>query len=173
MSQLILKLSSVLSFYCHGLRGLTVSLFCLLPAEICRKEMDLAIAIQSFPNMTRCSWTSILDFLKTLVSKFDVSVDNVNVGIVSYSVRMQLQNAFNSLGPKYLNVEEIQRVINNVFLSKDISSFDESLRFVDGNLFSVNLGSRDKSLKVWITKGLICTNFWNEKKKKQCIYASI
>lgn len=112
--------------------------------------MDLAIAIQSFPNMTRCSWTSILDFLKALVSKFDVSGDNVNVGIVSYTVRVQLQNAFDSLGPKYLNVEEIQRVINNVFLSKDITSFDESLRVVDGSLFNINLGSREKSLKVSI-----------------------
>lgn len=110
--------------------------------------MDLAIAIQSFPNMTRCSWTSILDFLKILVSKFDVSVENVNVGIVSYTVSAEIQNAFNSLGPKYLNVEEIQRIINNVFLSKGIGSLDQSLRVVDESLFRSNRGSRDKSLKV-------------------------
>jgi hypothetical protein len=111
--------------------------------------MDLAISINASPNMSRCSWTRILHFLKTLVRQFDVSTDKVKVGIVSYAINAKVENGFNSLNPTFLNVEEIQRIISNVFWKTGKSRMDKALETVDRKLFNTKEGMRSKSLKVY------------------------
>lgn len=107
--------------------------------------MDLAFVIQTFPYMERCSWNRVLKFLKTLVTKFDVSADKVNIGIV---FKADILNAFNALGPKYLNAEEIQRIINGVLNNRQKSSLEQSLKVVDEKLFGSKQVKRNNRIRV-------------------------
>lgn len=126
----------------------------------------MAIGINSSPNITRCSWTRILVFLKRLVSHFDVSPEKVNIGVVSYDSNIKVENSFKSLTPSLLNVEEIQRIIGNIVWRKGSSKLDKTLENIEKQLFNTGKGMRPNSLKVRIireTTDSMCT-FSNEMK---------
>lgn len=93
-----------------------------------------------------------------MASKFELSTTNVRVAIVAQS---KIINGFDSLGPKYLNLGELKRIISLIENGKEHGGFEISLKLADETLFSSKNENLNGRMKVKMAFSVLCSGIYH------------
>ncbi|XP_040290157.1 collagen alpha-6(VI) chain-like isoform X1 [Bufo bufo] len=109
---------------------------------VCKEEniADIVFLVDGSFSIGIDNFKSIQDFLYTLISSFDVSQDNIRIGLIQYSDEPRTEFYLNSYDKK----EDVLQYIQNLNYKGGGTKTGESLQFMLENHFTESAGGRAK-----------------------------
>lgn len=81
-----------------------------IPPTKCSKPADVLLMVDSSGSITAAHFNKVRLFLKELVSRFNISKDGTNVGLLQFGTRTKLEFGLN----RYDNVRDIKKHIRDM-----------------------------------------------------------
>ena len=106
--------------------------------------MDIAFVIDSSGSIGRSNWERMKRFIKSLVSKLDVSPSATHVAALAYSNNPEVVMRFNDVQ----GTDEVNRDIDGMRWQRGYTYTDRALLLADTDLFQTSNGMRSNVPKV-------------------------
>ena len=84
----------------------------------------------------------MLNFLKKVISEFNVGPDGTHVAVVAYSTNSKLEFTFNTLTGAQITAEEYGKLIDNMGFQRGFTYIDKALIMADEQVFTTAAGMR-------------------------------
>lgn len=110
----------------------------------------MAFIVDSSGSIGRRKWPLVLDFLKELITLFNVGPDDTHIAVVAYSTNPKLEFTFNALSGAQITVEEYGKLINKIQFQRGFTYIDKALKMADEQVFVSSAGMRPNVDKVHI-----------------------
>lgn len=107
--------------------------------------MDTTFVIDSSVCDDADNWNSVLNFVKTLVRYFDVSVPIGRIALVTFSTDAQIVLKFNTLTGNVLNGEEVNRRVGLLKCQNGSRRIDKALDLACKDVVTTEGGLRNVS----------------------------
>ena len=117
--------------------------------------MDIAFIIDSSGSIGRKNWERMKRFVKSVVSKLDVSSSATHVAAIAYSTNPKVVMLFSEVQA----TDEVNRRIDGMGWQRGYTYIDKALLLADREVFQASKGMRSSVAKVSILtreKNLIC-----------------
>ena len=117
--------------------------------------MDITFIIDSSGSIGRKNWERMKRFVKTVVSKLDVSSSATHIAAIAYSTNPEVVMLFNEVQA----TDEVNRRIDGMRWQRGYTYIDKALLLADREVFQASKGMRSSVAKVSILtreKNLIC-----------------
>ena len=125
-----------------------ITIFKLLAYPDHETPIDLGILIDASDPSVATNWTSLLNFVSSIVASFDISSSGTHVGLIVFSRNADVQLYFNTLQENNLTVENVKRVVSNLRPKGGFSRFDLAMLLAEEELFNEATGMRNEIPKV-------------------------
>ena len=106
--------------------------------------MDVAFIIDSSGSIGRDNWVRMKRFVKSVVSKLDVSSSNTRIAAIAYSTRPKIVWRFN----KFQGKDMVNRVLDNMRWQRGYTFTDKALLLANSDLLQSSNGMRENATKV-------------------------
>ena len=116
----------------------------LLTDKECSTVVDIAFVIDSSGSIGRSNWERMKRFIKSLVSKLDVSPSATHVAAVAYSTNPEVVMRFND----FQGTDQVNLLIDRMRWQRGFTYTDKALILANSNLFQTSTGMRFSVLKV-------------------------
>ncbi|XP_015750459.1 PREDICTED: uncharacterized protein LOC107330348, partial [Acropora digitifera] len=120
------------------------------PEETCPIPMDTTFVIDSSVCGDADNWNSVLNFVKTLVRYFDVSVPIGRIALVPFSTEAQIVLKFNTLAGNLLDGEEVNRRVSLLKCQRGSRRIDKALDLACKDVVTTEGGLRNVSKPVFV-----------------------
>ena len=100
--------------------------------------MDIAFVVDSSGSIGRTNWERTKRFLKSLVSKLDVSASATRIAAVSYSTNPEVVMRFSN----FQGTDQVNQVIDGMRWQRGFTYTDRALLLADRDLFKTSNGMR-------------------------------
>lgn len=117
--------------------------------KTCETIVDVAFLVDSSGSISRREWKLLLDFVKSVVNKLNVSSSGSHVALISYASHAVVELRFNTLTGDKLNPVEINKMVDRIRHHKGSTYMDRALQLADKEIFSERGGMRKAVRKVW------------------------
>ena len=107
--------------------------------------MDTTFVIDSSDCDEPSNWNSVLKFVQTLVTFFDVSKRVGRIALVPFSTNAKVVLKFNTLNGSLLNGEEVNRQIGLLQCRGGLRRIDKALELADNEVLTLEGGMRGVS----------------------------
>ena len=114
----------------------------------CKATVDLAFIVDSSGSIARRRWPQMLNFVKDVISKFNVGPDGTRVAVIAYSTSPKVEITFNTLSGADITEEEYGKLIDRIRLQRGFTYIDKALKMADKQLFITSAGMRPAVSKV-------------------------
>ena len=114
------------------------------PDKECRSVLDIAFVIDSSGSIGRRNWARMKRFVKSIVSKLDVSSSATRIAAIAYSTNPKVVMLFSS----YQGTDEVNHVLDRMSWQRGYTYTDKALLLADSRLFQVSDGMRPSVKKV-------------------------
>lgn len=104
----------------------------------CSAVVDIAFVVDSSGSIGRTNWERIKRFLKSLVSKLDVSKSATRIAGVSYSNDPEVVMRFSN----FQGTDQVNQVIDGMRWQRGFTHTDRALLLADRDLFQTSNGMR-------------------------------
>ena len=115
----------------------------------CKARADVAFLVDSSGSIGRARWPKVLDFLKNIISAFNVGPDDTHVAVVAYSTNAKLEFTFNTLSGAQITTEEYGKLIDIIRFQRGFTYIDKALKMADEQVFVTSAGMRPGVPKVF------------------------
>ena len=119
-----------------------------LTVRQCKSRLDLALIVGSSETINTNNWSRMKQFLKMVVSVFDVRPDRAHIALVVFSTRAQVVLKFNDLQGPQLTASAVNRKIDSIPRELGLRFIDKALRITEQVVFTEANGMRKKIPKV-------------------------
>ena len=106
--------------------------------------MDIALIIDSSGSIGRTNWERVKRFVKSLVSKLDVSSPGTHVAAIAYSTNPVVEMRFWNTQ----STDEVNRMIDRMTWQRGYTYTDKALQLADSDIFQIANGMRPNVPKV-------------------------
>ena len=106
--------------------------------------MDIALIIDSSGSIGRTNWERVKRFVKSLVSKLDVSSSGTHVAAIAYSTNPVVEMRFWNTQ----STDEVNRMIDRMTWQRGYTYTDKALQLADSDIFQIANGMRPNVPKV-------------------------
>ncbi|CAH3037506.1 unnamed protein product [Porites evermanni] len=123
------------------------------PKEIlktCKVSADVAFIVDSSGSIGRRKWPLVLDFLKKVISEFNVGPDGTHVAVVAYSTNPKLEFSFNVVSGDQITAEEYGKRIDRIRFQRGFTYIDKALKLANEQVFVTSAGMRPDVPKVYM-----------------------
>ena len=110
----------------------------------CRSVVDIAFVIDSSGSVGRRDWERMKRFVKSIVSKLDVSSSATRIAAVAYSTNPEVVMLFRN----FQGTDEVNRLLDRMRWQRGLTYTDRGLLFADSRLFQLSNGMRQNVRKV-------------------------
>ena len=110
----------------------------------CSTVADIAFIIDSSGSIGRSNWERMKRFIKSFVSKLDVSPSATHVAAVAYSTNPEVVMRFNG----FQGTDQVNQLIDRMRWQRGFTYTDKALIVANSNLFQTSTGMRLSALKV-------------------------
>ena len=114
------------------------------PDKECRSVLDIAFVIDSSGSIGRRNWARMKRFVKSIVSKLDVSSSATRIAAIAYSTNPKVVMMFSS----YQGTDEVNHMLDRMSWQRGYTYTDKALLLADSRLFQVSNGMRPSVKKV-------------------------
>ena len=108
--------------------------------------MDIAFILDSSGSIGRTNWEKMKRFVKSVVSKLDVSSSATHVAAIAYSTSPEVVMLFSEVQA----TDEVNRMIDGMRWQRGYTYIDKALLLADKELFQASKGMRPSVAKVSI-----------------------
>ena len=84
----------------------------------------------------------MLDFLKKIISAFNVGPDGTHIAVIAYSSNAVLEFTFNTLSGPQITAEEYGTLIDSIRFQRGFTYIDKALIMADEQVFIESAGMR-------------------------------
>ena len=113
----------------------------------CNGVLDLGFLVDASGSIRPQEWLKVIDFVKNLLDRFDVSKDGTHVGAITYSTIAELHLRFNTVKGKHY-LQEVKNLLSDMRLLNGFTFPYKALKLANEELFSSRGGMRTESKKV-------------------------
>lgn len=106
--------------------------------------MDIAFIIDSSGSIGRTNWERMKRFVKSIVSKLDVSSSATHVAAIAYSTSPEVVMLFSEVQA----TDEVNRMIDGMRWQRGYTYIDKALLLADREIFQTSKGMRPSVAKV-------------------------
>ena len=110
----------------------------------CSTLVDIAFVIDSSGSIGRSNWERMKRFIKSLVSKLDVSPSATHIAAVAYSTNPEVVMRFNG----FQGTDQVNQLIDRMRWQRGFTYTDKALLLANSSLFQTSTGMRLSALKV-------------------------
>ena len=107
--------------------------------------MDITFIIDSSFCESDSKWQRLLNFVRTLVSYFNVSPSGGRIALIPYGSDAKVSLRFDTLTGNLLNGEEVNRIVGNLECQGGSRQIDKALELADKEVLIPSAGMRDVS----------------------------
>ena len=125
---------SILCFWCS----------CFFTEKECKPIVDIGFVIDSSGSIGRSNWGRMKRFLKSLVSKLDVSPSATHISAVAYSNNPEVVLRFRNRQ----STDEVNKAFDGMRWQRGFTYTDKALLLADSDLFQSANGMRPNVAKV-------------------------
>ena len=115
---------------------------CLFVFSACKATADVAFLVDSSGSIGRARWPKMLDFLKKIISAFNVGPDGTHIAVIAYSSNAVLEFTFNTLSGPQITAEEYGTLIDSIRFQRGFTYIDKALIMADEQVFIESAGMR-------------------------------
>nr|XP_058971731.1 uncharacterized protein LOC131798056 isoform X6 [Pocillopora verrucosa] len=108
----------------------------------CKATADVAFIVDSSGSIGRRRWPLMLNFLKNIISAFNVGPDGTHVAVIAYSNNAKLEIAFDSVSRAQITAKEYGKRIDKIAFQRGFTYIDKGLKMADEQVFVTNAGMR-------------------------------
>ena len=108
--------------------------------------MDLAFIIDSSGSISRKNWIRLKEFLRNIVSEFDIGQDAAHIAIIAYSTSPKVELKFNDFRGNRLTSEAVIRKLESMQHQRGVTYIDKALRKAEREIFTEANGMRGESV---------------------------
>ena len=116
----------------------------LLTEKECKPIADIAFVIDSSGSIGRSNWGRMKRFLKSIVSKLDVSPSSTHISAIAYSNNPELIYRFNSRQ----ETDDVNKAFDGMRWQRGFTYTDKALLLAHSDLFQTGNGMRQGVSKV-------------------------
>ena len=109
----------------------------------------MAFIVDSSGSIGRRKWPLVLDFLKKVISEFNVGPDGTHVAVVAYSTNPKLEFPFNVVSGDQITAEEYGKRIDRIRFQRGYTYIDKALKLANEQVFVTSAGMRSDVPKVY------------------------
>ena len=106
--------------------------------------MDIAFVIDSSGSVGSRDWERMKRFVKSIVSRLDVSSSATRIAAVAYSTNPEVVMLFRN----FQGTDEVNHVLDLMRWQRGLTYTDRALLFADSRLFNTSNGMRPTVVKV-------------------------
>ena len=117
--------------------------FCSSDKE-CRSVVDIAFIIDSSGSIGRRNWEKMKRFVKSLISKLDVSNSGTRIAVIAYSTNAEVVMRFSDFQGTY----EVNSGVDGMRYQRGYTYTDKALQLADRDVFQTSNGMRSNVPKV-------------------------
>ena len=110
----------------------------------CRSVVDIAFIIDSSESIGRRNWVLVKRFVKSIVSKLDVSSSATRIAAVAYSTNPEVVMLFRN----FQGTDMVNRVFDSMRWQRGFTYTDKALQLADRAVFQTSSGMRENVPKV-------------------------
>lgn len=104
--------------------------------------MDFAFILDGSGSISKTNWGLIKEFVKRIISGFDVSPGGSHFALLEYSSEPKVYLRFNDLTDAQLNGVNVKRKVEEMIQSKGKTFIDKALILADQEIFTPEAGMR-------------------------------
>ena len=108
----------------------------------CQIVADVAFLVDSSGSVGRRNWGKMLQFLKDMVTAFNVGPDKTHIAIIAYSNEAVLEFTFDRLKGSKVTEAGYYSLIDNMRWQKGFTFIDKALILADEQVFVRGAGMR-------------------------------
>ena len=116
---------------------------------------DLAFIVDSSGSISRKNFARMKQFLKLVVSEFNIGPEGTHVAVVVYSTNAQVVHTFNVPRGQQLTAERVTSNIDALPHLRGLTFIDKALRLAENNVFVEASGMRRNALKVFCSNSTV------------------
>ena len=147
---------SLPSFYCTNLfphlQSLLINFFIFKAASNCEEPpLDICIVIDRTASVGASNYDTMLESVRTLVSKYDVGPDKTHISIVTFAGDAKVRASLDD--PKFQNKKGLNDLIDDMIANDKLGNptrTDIAMEVVDKEVFTAKNGDRPESPNVMI-----------------------
>ena len=118
---------------------------CLCPSDTeCGTVLDIAFVVDSSGSIGRKNWERMKRFVKSIVSKLDVSISTTRVAAIAYSTNPAVVWRFSD----FQGTDMVNRIIDRMRWQRGYTYTDKALLLADSDVFQTSNGMRINVQKV-------------------------
>ena len=110
----------------------------------CRSVVDIALIIDSSGSIGHTNWEKMKRFVKSLVSKLDVSASGTHIAAIAYSTNPVVELRFWNTQ----STDGVNLVIDQMPWQRGYTYTDKALQLADSDIFQISNGMRRNVAKV-------------------------
>lgn len=112
----------------------------------CSDDADVAFVVDTSGSINDENFIKQKDFIKVLASSFDPSLDQHQLGLISYSSEAQMEVSFLDK----VDTIQFERAVDRVPHTKGRTRLDKALKLAASQMFSANGGTRLRKRKIMV-----------------------
>ena len=100
--------------------------------------MDIAFIIDSSGSIGRRNWELMKRFVKSLISKLDVSYSGTRIAAIAYSTNAEVVMRFSD----FQDTDEVNRAVDGMRYQRGFTYTDKALQLAERDIFQTSNGMR-------------------------------